>query len=312
MTTAVEPRRSDREALDLPHLIEVYLRGRVRRGDMKPATAGGVRPQLHQFADSFGARPVTNVTELSVLRWAEGWERLAPATRRNHWSNVSRFLDWLALEGHIKGNPCRHMRAPKVPRRLPRALPPENVGLLLDACPDTRARLIVLLMVQCGCRRAEVANLEVGDVSLSDRTINVVGKGGHQRLLPVPAEAWTALMDYLRETGAATGPLLRSEVNPHRGISVQWVGRIVTGLMLEAGIKGSMRDGTSAHSLRHTAATDMLRAGAHLRDVQHALGHAHLVTTERYLPNVVHGLAEAMEGRRYGCSAAGDDHGGEA
>jgi site-specific recombinase XerD len=44
----------------------------------------------------------------------------------------------------------------------------------------------------------------------------------------------------------------------------------------------------------------MLRAGAHLRDVQHALGHAHLATTEVYLPHLVRGLDEAMNGRRYG------------
>ncbi len=69
--------------------------------------------------------------------------------------------------------------------------------------------------------------------------------------------------------------------------------------MREAGIKRWSRDGISAHALRHTAATDMLRARAHLRDVQHALGHAHLATTEIYLPLVVHDLREAMGGRRY-------------
>jgi site-specific recombinase XerD len=69
--------------------------------------------------------------------------------------------------------------------------------------------------------------------------------------------------------------------------------------MSEAGIKRYRRDGVSAHALRHTSATDMLRSGAHLRDVQHALGHAHLATTETYLPLVVHDLREAMGGRQY-------------
>lgn len=55
----------------------------------------------------------------------------------------------------------------------------------------------------------------------------------------------------------------------------------------------------SAHALRHTAATDMLRAGAHLRDVQAALGHVSLATTQRYLPWIVGDLREAMGGRTY-------------
>jgi hypothetical protein len=52
--------------------------------------------------------------------------------------------------------------------------------------------------------------------------------------------------------------------------------------------------------LRHTACVDMLRAGAHLRDVQTAMGHAKLETTAWYLPMVIHGLREAMGGRWYG------------
>lgn len=53
------------------------------------------------------------------------------------------------------------------------------------------------------------------------------------------------------------------------------------------------------HALRHTAATDMLRGGAHVRDVQRALGHVELSSTQRYLPWLVGDLREAMGGRQY-------------
>jgi site-specific recombinase XerD len=285
--------------IDLRSLATTYVRSRVRRGDLTPATGRGTRSKLERFADSFGARSVMNITERSVNRWLETIGHMASATRRNHWSTISTFLDWLALEGHIKGNPMRHMRAPRVPRRQPRALAPEDVGRVLEVCPDTRARLLVLIKAQCGCRRIEIARMEIGDIRFSERTVRVVGKGGHERDLPVPDEAWETLTGYLREYPASTGPLIRSYNDPHRGLSPSTISHMLSDLMYRAGVKGSAHDGVSGHALRHTAATDMLRSGAHVRDVQAALGHAHLVTTERYLPTLVRGLAETMAGRRY-------------
>jgi integrase-like protein len=127
----------------------------------------------------------------------------------------------------------------------------------------------------------------------------VNGKGGHQRVLPVSDETWDAVLAYLREHPTTAGPLIRSYLNPHRGVNPAYISTLVGRWMSDAGVKQRSRDGRSAHALRHTAATDMLRAGAHLRDVQQALGHASLSTTQKYLPWVVGSLKEAMSGRTY-------------
>jgi integrase/recombinase XerD len=70
--------------------------------------------------------------------------------------------------------------------------------------------------------------------------------------------------------------------------------------MRESGVKRRPYDGVSAHAARHTMATDLVRSGAHLRDIQHALGHASIQTTQRYLPWLVGDLRTAMGGREYG------------
>jgi site-specific recombinase XerD len=150
---------------------------------------------------------------------------------------------------------------------------------------------------ELGLRRVEVSRLDWTDVDWHARTVLVTGKGGHQRLLPLLDQVRQVLDLYVRdERGTGPGPLLVAvhggRLSPHR------VGTIVTTLATAAGVRRGAYDAT-AHALRHTAATDMLRHGAHLVDVQAALGHQDLTTTQRYLPMVVDGLAVAMGGRRY-------------
>jgi site-specific recombinase XerD len=283
----------------LDSLVEAYLRERRHLHGITPATIRNWRSKLGSFARSFGARQVKMLGQRDVETWLETRSSRSVATRRNDLSCVTSFCQWLARRGYIRVDPTREIRPVKVPRYLPRALPPEKVTKLLATVPDRRAVLICLLMVQEGLRCSEVARLQLGDIDFNERTTRVVGKGGHERFLPLSDETWGALTAYLQEHPATSGPLVRSYLQEWRGLAGDTISGKVSEWMSEAGIKRYRRDGVSAHALRHTSATDMLRAGAHLRDVQHALGHAHLATTETYLPLVVHDLREAMGGRSY-------------
>lgn len=280
-------------------IVEPYVRGRVRRGEVRPLTARNIRMVLGQFV---AVNPVecSRLSKRHVLRWLDSMEHLAQSTRRNRLTVVRSFCVWLVAEEMVKRDPCRQIRALREPRRVPRALSGEQVAAILDACPDTRARLAVVLMVQEGLRRGEVARLEVGDLDMVNRLVTVCGKGGHQRVLYVTDQTRRAVADHLAVQGDVAGPLLRSFQFPTRGLHPDTVSAIVRRAMEDAGVKRAPRDGVSAHALRHSALTDMLRGGAHIRDVQAAAGHQHLSTTETYLPLLVGTLGEAMEGRWYG------------
>lgn len=281
----------DGGVVDFGVLAEEYVRHRQLAGEITALTARNDRCALRQFAAAGADGPA----------WAESLDGLAPATRRRRFSTVKGFCRWAVVSGHMAADPLVGLRPPRQPRAVPRALPADDVGRLIASCPDERARLIVVWMVQLGLRCVEMARVELGDIDRAERLVRIRGKGGHQRILPLVSEAADALAAYLAaETPAGAGPLIRSRIAPHKGLDADTISGMVAEWMWAAGIKRRRRDGISAHALRHTAATDMLRAGAHLRDVQAALGHAHLVTTEVYLPLVVHGLAAAMEGRRYG------------
>lgn len=171
---------------------------------------------------------------------------------------------------------------------------------MLAEATDGRARLVLLLMLQEGLRRREVAGLTLGDIDMAERTMLVVGKGNHERVLPISSETWAALTAYLAGERIVGGPLIRSAKDHRSPVQPATIGRLVSALMLAAGVKQRPYDGRSGHSCRHTAASDTLKSGAHLRDVQRMLGHIHLTSTEVYLPLIVQDLREAMGGRRYG------------
>lgn len=281
-----------------------YVGQRRRRGEIADATARTYRDVLTAFAREVGDDfDVKRLTRRQIDRFME--RPAGQATRRTRFSVLRNFCQWLVIEGHLKKDPTVRLKLPKVPRTVPRGLTHDQVVALFAKCPDLRAQLLVSLMVQEGLRRKEVAGLEVGDVDLRERLLLVRhGKGEHQRVLPLSEETERLLVRYLHEFGAPNGPLIRSYRHPHRGMTPDRVGQIVSSVMLDAGVrqwgKRAQRPGQpSPHALRHTAATDMLRNGAHVRDVQAALGHSNLATTQRYLPWTVGDLRTAMGGRSY-------------
>lgn len=288
-----------KKAPTLDNLADAYLRERLLRHEITPLTARNIRCTLYSLSRSFGARPVSRLGRADLERWLATRFSKSAATRRGDLSHARAFCLWLVRRGYVRVDPTAELPVIRVPRRLPRALPAEKVAKLLATVPDARGALMCLLMVQEGLRCSEVAALQIGAIDFNDRTIRVVGKGQHERFLPVSEETWRALVAYLREHPATSGPLVRSYRVEWRALAGDTISGMVSEWMSRAGIKKYRRDGVSAHSLRHTSATDMLRAGAHLRDVQHALGHAHLATTETYLPLGVHDLREAMGGREY-------------
>ena len=132
-----------------------------------------------------------------------------------------------------------------------------------------------------GLRVIEVANLQVADIDTVDHSMVVRGKGGHERALPIVDDVWGALQSYLSARGIFAGHLLQSYqqsyANPNDGLTAKYVARSVGNIFRRGGVPGS------GHALRHSFATELLGRGANLRDVQVALGHVSISTTQVYI-----------------------------
>lgn len=273
---------------------------RRRTGDIQPITAKTQRQTLDLLCGYLPARAKL-ISGAHIADWLASMQALAPGTRRTRWSVAMKFLDYLVDTDRLRSNPMRKMKAPKVPRSVHRALPHEQVKACLEACRGTRDEVIIVLGVQIGLRRAEMAGLEWGDVVLSSRPVVIVhGKGGHVRTVPLTVDAAGILRAWQAETGGRAGPVFASPYRPGEGIRAETLGRWVQAIMESAAVKHRPNDGMSTHALRHTAATDVYHAHHDVIAVRDMLGHQSLHTTETYVAGLdVEGLRDAMEGRDY-------------
>jgi site-specific recombinase XerD len=166
---------------------------------------------------------------------------------------------------------------------LPKGLEPAEVRSLLASCDRETANgrrdfAILTVLVRLGLRSGEVAALGLDDVDWRAGEIVVQGKGRRSERLPLPADVGEAMAAYLHD-GRPVGALGRAVFvrvkAPWRALTGGGVGQVVAAASRRAGL-GEIH----AHRLRHTAATEMLRAGASLPEVGQVLRHrSHLATS---------------------------------
>ena len=272
----------DSHHVTITHIVCEYVVGRVRRGEITASTGLRTQSILLAFAACYGQRIIANMSRHDIERWLETRSHVSPATRRHEFSTVRYFVRQQVEAGRIRRDPTQGMRAPTVPRSAGRALSADEADRLEAVLPDTRARAIFALMRWMGLRRCEVLNLQVADWDRRGETLHVRGKGGHERIEPVPAWVAAPLSAYLAESRTVNGPLIRTH-DGLRGISNSYLGRMMSDWMCEAGVKVAAFDGRACHSLRHTIASELIESGADVRVVQDLLGHQSITSTQVYL-----------------------------
>jgi integrase/recombinase XerD len=168
---------------------------------------------------------------------------------------------------------------------LPRALEPEQLQALLESCDRRTATgcrdyAVLVMLARLGLRAGEVAALKLEDVDWRAGELRIVGKGRRAERLPLPSDVGEAIVAYLQSGRPATaqGRSLFVRVRaPHLGLTTGGVTQIVCAAAGRAGL-GPIH----SHRLRHTAATQMLRAGASLEEIGQVLRHRQTLTTTIY------------------------------
>ena len=208
-------------------------------------------------------------------------KRLQPASINLYLAIIRVFYDYLKYEEKVKLlNPVKANCRLRVPKPLPRALREEQVDQFFDVIESKRDWAIFRLMLRCGLRVEEVANLSLGDIDIKQRRIMVVdGKGGKDRVVYISDDAADGLIAYLkRRSHRRVKKVFLVEKGDYKGqpISVRGIQKRMEYYAKKTGLK------ISCHHLRHTMATQLLNADAQVESIQDLLGHNWISTTERY------------------------------
>jgi len=203
-------------------------------------------------------------------------------------SSLRRFYALQLQQGTLRADPTLRVKAPKLPRRLPKNLSEAKVEALL-AAPDTettlglRDRAMLETLYATGLRVSELVGLSLAQVSLDMGVVRVLGKGSKERLVPLGEEAIAWIKRYLAAARASLLGTAKSKalfVTARGGpLTRQAFWALLKRLGAKAGIPGAS---LSPHVLRHAFATHLLNHGADLRVVQLLLGHADITTTTIY------------------------------
>jgi site-specific recombinase XerD len=239
----------------------------------------------------------------------ESVRRPAPSSQARTVAALKCFFRFLLENEQIERDPALVLRTPKKRESLPDVLDKRELVRLLAATERDdiwkrkhdgkreRDRLLLALFAYAGLRRSELLGLDWQDVDLERRLVKVRrAKGGRQRIVPIHPALVPLFVDYLRVRADDPEPALFVGVQGKR-LSQTIMTQTFLRYARAAGVTDRKR--VTPHTLRHVFASELLRAGANLRQIQELLGHKHLDSTQRYTRVTAHELRGAIKRLRW-------------
>ena len=228
---------------------------------------------------------------------AEGYAR---ASTVRCLASLRSFFRYVIAEGYLpqatlwsRGSLSMGRLGPKLPKRLPQTIYQEEARALLDTAQGSleevrpeplllRDSAILELLYSSGLRLSELVGLDVGDISIEQRTAHVTGKGNKERIVPVGRPGMECIQRYLERGRPQLAASARVQAIFLNRYGDRLSSRSIQGIVRRYALRAGLSHGVHTHTLRHSFATHLLDGGADLRVVQELLGHASPATTQIY------------------------------
>lgn len=240
---------------------------------LRPNTVRSRGDVLGRVSEFLG-KPLREATEGDLLRWEQAQVAgRKPETRRAYVSHVKAYYRWAVLSGIVGADPSLRLTNPRLNRALPRPVSEDDLRRAVELARP-KMKLMILLGAFCGLRCQEIAGLHWTDLRTEGEQITLLvreGKGGKERVVPVPVVVLEAMVAYGRRR---SGPMFYG---------------LDAGQMEAKSVSRSLnrffehnRMAFTAHQLRHRYGTTAYRLSKDLRMTQELLGHSSPTTTARY------------------------------
>ena len=259
--------------------------------------------------EGIGELGEVKVTHLRAFLASEQERRPAVSSQARTTAALKCFFRFLVEEERLLRDPALPLRTPKKRETLPDVLTMGELKRLLaqparaelwerhfDGKPE-RDRLLLAVMAYGGLRRSELLGLDWDDLDLSRRLLRVrKAKGGRQRTIPIHPALAPLFVEYYATRLPLTEQAVFVGVQGNRLHETQ-LAQTFRHYVEAAGV--NERKHVTPHTLRHVFASELLHAGANLRQIQELLGHKHLDSTQRYTRVTAHELRGAIKRLRW-------------
>jgi site-specific recombinase XerD len=201
------------------------------------------------------------------------------ATINRRLNALKHFFDFCLDQQWVAGNPVKPSHFVRRGHPLPKALAGEQVQRLFAQIAHPMDHALFLVMLRCGLRVSEVAQLKLAQIDWEQPALHIVqGKGRKDRRVYMSPDLVTSLHDCLTQHPGdpAQGYVFWNRKRPQQPLSVKAIQKKIERYAKAAGVTAS------CHSLRHTFASNLLEHGAEVVTIRDFLGHSQISSSERY------------------------------
>ncbi|MGB8644895.1 MAG: tyrosine-type recombinase/integrase [Anaerolineae bacterium] len=284
---------------DLQHLINAFITAE-RAENLSKKTLCWYESRLTDFADWVGERDWRQVQVAREFmdhllsretrfehhpRHREIAGGLSAETVRGYGRTLRRFGNWLSEEGYTTSPPYGRLKLPKAPKAIPRGISMEDFRKMLGAAIGPRDKLVLLLLLDTGCRAGEICHLVVRDVFVDECYALVRGKGNKDRFVFFSPVTQAALREWINVRPDQAGEYLlcvaRDEKGGGKAIEPMEIASLHV-MLKRVGKRAGATGPHNAHSFRHAFVREQLQNGNNLASVSAMAGHSDVATTNRY------------------------------
>ena len=282
-------------------VIETFLSYLSHEKRYSPHTIISYQNDLRQFSDYLKSTYQLELLEAKYVQvrdymvYLMGNDIGANSVGRKM-SSLRSFYKYNQRQGAIASNPLAQIKSPKAAKPLPVFIDDQKLDQLLDSellfddsFASQRDKVLLETLFGTGMRLAELLALKDSDVNFYEGTVKVMGKGGKQRIIPLPKPLNLMLKEFINLKS------LQKFDNKTEALIVNNKGNEASRAFIYSTVKSyltyiSTQDKRSPHVLRHSYATSLLNRGADLNAIKELLGHASLASTEVYTHNSIERL----------------------